>query len=82
MLLLAGLMVVATGGGDGYVDVTVIGISGAVAGIVTAAVAGAVDVAASIASTTAVVVTGTAAGALAFSVPVAMHLRRYGRLPS
>lgn len=76
-------------GGDGHADVAVTRISG-IATVVSAAVTGAAGVTASTASATAattVAVTDAATTALsfsaiAFSVPVAMHLSRYGRLPS
>lgn len=74
LLLFSGLMVIATdsNGRSANVAVRVTGVASAVPTSVT----GVVSVA------TAVVTTTTAATALSFSVPVAMQLSRYGRLPS
>lgn len=88
MLLFPGLVVTATGSGNGDVDAAA-GTPG-IAGVVSAVV-GVAGVAACTASSataaTAVAVTRASATALSFSVisfsvPVAMHLSRYGRLPS
>jgi len=84
-------MVTAAGGGDGHADAAATDVPG-VAAAVPATVATVAGVAAgttsaTAATTTTVAIIGVAATALSFSVvtfslPVAMHLSRYGRLPS
>jgi len=89
LLLFARLMVTAASGGDGHTDVAATDVPG-VTGVVSATVTTAASVATGIASATAattVAIIGVATTALSFSVvtfslPVAMHLSRYGRLPS
>lgn len=78
MLLLSGLVVIATDSNGGAADVAA-GITG-VAGAVSAGVAGVAGVSAAVTTTAAA--TALSFSTIAFSVPVAMHLSRYGRLPS
>lgn len=76
MLLLSGLVMIATDSNGGAADVAA-GITG-VAGTVSTGITGIADVAAAVTTAAAALSFST----LAFSVPVAMHLSRYGRLPS
>lgn len=82
LLLFSGLMVIATGSDGGSADVAA-GITG-VTSAVSTGVSGVASVAAAAATTAAATAAATALSisAVAFSVPVAMHLSRYGRLPS
>jgi len=72
LLLFSGLVMIATDSNDGSADV----VAGITSAAVSTGVTGIADVAA-VATTTAL-----SFSTVAFSVPVAMHLNRYGRLPS
>lgn len=71
-------MVIATDSNGGAADAAA-GITG-VAGTVSAGVTSVAGVSAAV--TTAAAATARSFSTIAFSVPVAMHLSRYGRLPS
>lgn len=78
LLLLFSRLMVTAGGGGGAAG-TATGVAGSTTGIVTAvitAAAGGVD------ATVTTTATTLSLSAVALSLPVAMHLSRYGRLPS
>lgn len=79
LLFFSGLVVITTDSNGGSADVAA-GITG-VAGAVPASVTDVVGIAA-VVTTTAAAATALPFSTIAFSVPVAMHLSRYGRLPS
>lgn len=75
LFLFPRLMVITGDDGSAATSTGVAGVTGIVTGAVTASVVG-------IVATAAAAATALSFSAVAFSVPVAMHLSRYGRLPS
>lgn len=82
LLFFSRLMMIATDGDSGPVAIGVVGATSVVATIVTSVAVSRAPATAIVTTTTTTATTALSFSTVTFSVPLAMHLSRYGRLPS